>query len=257
MAINISEDRGPGDNRPPAGEATFDQLQSRTETLVDTANKWLTERKEIANDDEATKAKTFRDQLLTQEKAVEAVRVAAKAPHLAASTAVDAKYNPVKVPCRLAYDLVGKLLTAWLVKKQAAADKVAREAEAKARTDREAAEAAARAAEEAATKPGGDVVRSQMAAQQAAEEAEEAEKAAARARAPAKVSSLYGGRSSSLRTNWKIEIDDVTKIPARTLKHLCSRAYVQEALIRSLKEDGVDVARSILGVRVIEDQKGV
>jgi hypothetical protein len=248
-----AETRGIGDNLASADEATLDELKARTEALTDTANRWVTERKVIASEEDAIKAKTFKDQLLAQQKIVEAERKKAKQPFLDGGLAVDNLYNPLKRPCEIAYELVNGMVTVWLKKKEAQAEMVRKQAEAKARAEREKADALAREA----AQEGADRVRAQIAAEEAAKRAKDAEAAVKVAAAPSKVASLYGGRSSSLRTHWRIEIDDVTKIPARTLKRLCDRPYVKEALIRALREEGVDVARGTLGVRVIEDRKAV
>lgn len=250
----LAETRGIGDNVPPADEANLDELKARTEALTDTANLWAKERPEITNEEEAEKAATFLAQLRAQFKKIENERSRVKAPHLAACKAVDDRYNPLKRPIEIAANLITDKLSLWLKNKAAIAERARLEAEAKARREREAAEAAARAAEQ----EGQDKIRAKVAAEEAARRAEEAEAAAAKAQAPVKVGNLYGGRSTSLRTYTVIELVDVTKIPARTLKRLCDEPYVQEALLRALRNH-LEIARAIGEAAVIvrDEQRAV
>jgi hypothetical protein len=249
-----AETRGIGDNLASADEATLDELKARTEALTDTANLWIEERPEIANEEEAEKAATFLAQLRAQFKKIEDERSRVKAPFLAAAKAVDDRYNPLKRPVEIAANLIKDKLGVWLKRKAAIAARERLEAEAKARREREAADAAARAAEQ----EGQDKIRAQVAAEEAAKRAEEAEAAAAKAQAPVKVGNLYGGRSTSLRTHTVIEIVDVAKIPARTLKLLCDEPYVREALLRALRNH-LEIARVIGEAAVIvrDEQRAV
>jgi hypothetical protein len=223
----------PGHNLPPETDATFDQLSSRTTALVENANRWIEERPEIGDDDQATKAGDFLDQLRSQIKEIEAERKTQKAPHMAAATAVDDKYNPLKRPVEIAGKFIKDKLTVWLKKQDEIKERERRAAEEVAHKAQEEADRAAAAAES----PEGDAIGKAVAAEAAQKRAEETGRAAQRAAAAPKVASAYGGRSKSLRSHTVVEIEDATKIPAKYLRRLCARVYVTEALQRAVRED--------------------
>lgn len=222
-----------GHNRPPETDATYDQLSARTTALVENANRWIEERPEIADDAQATAAGDFRDQLRRQFKEIETERKAQKAPHTAAATAVDTKYNALKRPVEIAGGFIKDKLTVWLTKQDAIKEQERRAAEEVARKAQEEAARAAAAAES----PEGDAIGKAVAAETAQKRAEETGRAAQRAAAGPKVVSAYGGRATSLRRRTVVEIEDATKIPAKFLRRLCSNAYVTEALQRAVRAD--------------------
>ena len=228
---------GPGHNLPTEAEATFDQLQARTSTLVETANRWANERPEITNEEEAEKAGDFLDQLrkLGTDKtgAIDKARLAEQKPHTDAVDAIRERYRPVKRAVEIAAKLMKAKLTVWLNKKDAEAAEERRRADDVARKAREEAEEAKKRAEDGE----GDVIGNTLRAEEAKKRAEDTDRAARRAQAGPKVSSAYGGRSKSLRSHTVVEIEDATKIPAKYLRRLCAAPYVTEALQRAVRED--------------------
>ena len=226
-----------GHNLPPETEATFDQLQARTNALVETANRWANERPEIANEDEAEKAGDFLAQLrkLGADKTgeIDKARLAEQKPLTDEVEAIRERYRPVKRVVEISMKLIKAKLTVWLNKKDAEAIKERRRADEIARKAREDAERAAAEAEHGE----GDVIGNTLRAEEAQQHAEETDRAARRAQAGPKVASALGGRSTSLRSRTVVEIEDATKIPAKYLRHLCARDYVTEALQRAVRED--------------------
>lgn len=226
-----------GHNLPPEAEATFDQLQARTNALVETANRWANERPEITNGEEAEKAGDFLDQLrkLGADKTgqIDKARLAEQEPHTDKVEAIRERYRPVKRAVEIAMKLMKAKLTVWLNKKDAEAAEERRRTEEVARKAREDAATAALAAQQSE----GDVVGDTLRAEEAQKRAEEADRNARRAQAGPKVASAYGGRSKSLRSRTVVEIEDATKIPAKYLRRLCAAPYVTEALQRAVRED--------------------
>lgn len=245
---------GPGHNNPP--EDIFTKIAARTDQCVANANRWVNERPEITSEEEAEKAADFLRQLRDlgtgKNAEIEAARKAAKQPHLDAAAAVDAQYNPLKRKVEISIDLVKKLLGPWIDKKERERQERERLAREEAERKRREAEEAAKAAEQQT----GDVVGARLAAEDAAKEAEAAAKAAKKvANTKATVGSGYSGqRAVTSRTYYKVEITDVVKIGARALRILCAKPYVQEALIRALRED-IAFARTLDGVQVTEERR--
>lgn len=256
-AVAVQES-GIGHNRAP--ESAFDKIKERTEKCVDVANRWANERPEIKTEDEAEKAADFLRQLrgLVSGKNAEldVARMAENKPHQDTINATNARYAPLKRKAEIALELIRKLQSAWLIAKQAKIDAETRKAAEEAEAKRKAAEEAARKAQE---ETGGDVIGRTFEAEQAQQEADEAARVAAvAAKTTAKTGSAYGAKAVSLRTRLVIEIHDVTKIPARTLKKLCDKPYVREELMRALREE-IEITRALPdeAVTVKEEQYAV
>jgi colicin import membrane protein len=244
-AIATPAEAAIGHNLPPE-PTPFERLKERAEKCVDVANRWANERPEIKTEEDAEKAADFLRQLralVSGDKALlEVARKAENKPHEDVVKANNERYRPVVAKVKLAFDLVRKLNDVWLVKKQAAIDAAKKKAADEAEAARKSAEEAQR---KVAQETGGDVIGRQFEAEEAKRKADEAERVAAQAqKATAKTGSAYGARSVSLRTRTIIEIKDVTKIPAKTLKQLCDKPYVREALERALREN-IAVAKAL------------
>jgi hypothetical protein len=195
-----------GHNRPDA----IDALADRTGALIATANAWLDQCDEIANEDQAAQCKDFMQQLGDEAKVVEAERKAQKAPHIAAGRLVDAAYSPLKIMLDKARDLLEPKVRAWLKKEQDRLDAIARADEAEAMAKTQAEQEAQRRAAEANTV-------------EAAVEAEGATKAAAdaaliadrAAKARAGTKGQFGGRAMTIRKTRKIIVEDVMAVAAQ------------------------------------------
>lgn len=192
-----------GDNAPP------DPLITEADERVDTANKWLTDRKEITDAEMADKASFFIGQVDATFKALDRQRLDAKNTFLAEQDKV------YKTPLSLLERAKAKLVEmrrAWLLKEQtrveterAAAQKKIDDAR------REAEEAQKRAEKEAAKKRGGDVLRTELAAEEAAAKVAEAEKAAEAVPERAQIKGAYTTKAVGLREYWSASVDDFTE----------------------------------------------
>lgn len=244
----------PGNNNPPEAEAIFDQLQARTNALIENANLWANERPEITSEDEAEKAGDFLDQLrklgIDKTGAIDKARFAEQQPHTDKVAAVREKYKPIKRSVEIAIKLMRDKLTPWLEKKRLAQEAEQRAAERAAAKARETAERAAAEAEHGE----GDVIGNTMRAEEAQKQATEADKAARRAQAGPKVASAFGGRAKTLRLRMVVEIDDATKIPAKYLRRLCAQPYVTEALKRAVRDIGVADFEAVPGITIREER---
>lgn len=212
---------GPGHNNPPQ------TIEERAADLVATANRWISERPELADEDQAQKCSAFIDQLTLATKEAESIRVTEKDPHLKAAAAVDSKYNPIKTLLKTAVDLLKPALAKYLNKMELARQEEIRVA--KVAADAVAA-AAAKAAQDAldAAKTGGDVVGATVAAQVAMEDAREATKAAVKLeKAPVNLQSNMGARTKTLRTTYHADITDWKACLGFYWKHEAVRAAVQ------------------------------
>lgn len=229
---------GIGHNLPP-----FETIKQRTDALIDTANRWITERGEIADEDMAGKANDFLTQLRAEFKAADKERKAEKQPHLDAGKAVDAKYKPVTERLEKAANAIKKMLTPWLQKKQREEEEAQRSAQEEARAK---AEAEAKRAEELAKE--GNAIDAEI----AAEEAEQAVKAADKiAEAPVRAG-VKGelGRTASLRTTYYGEIADFDKC----LDHYKGHVAIRETLEKLVNADIRAGTHTIPGVRVKQQQ---
>lgn len=235
--------RGQGDNLPNA----FASLQDRTNDLVANANRWLQERPEIENSDQADKCKDFIDQLKAEAKAVEQARKAEKQPHMDASRAVDDKYRPLGAVLDKAIKLLNPALTKWLQKQQAIqeAERKRREEEALAKIKAE--EDAKRKAEAENT------VEAHLAAEQAEDEADRAALVADRAaRAKASTKGQFGGRATSLRTYRTVEIVNIELL----FEHYKGYDEVRNVLTRLAAAD-VKAKREVPGIKIHEERRAV
>lgn len=220
-------------------------MAERNALLVANANRWLTERAEITDEDTAGRCSDFLEQINAQIKVVDAARASAKKPYDDGARAVQTLYRPLIGVLDAAKNLLKARLQAWLNKKA----KALVEERAKA-----AAEAAARQkeADEAMEKAAaGTSVEAQVEAQRAAEVAEKAKAEAAyldQARPRAKGD--FGARAASLRTTYKGRIVDIDA----TFKHYREHRDVVYALYTAVNADIRRGARSIPGVELYEEQ---
>lgn len=186
-----------GDNNPP-GPLPIE----RATDVINTANLWMTNLSELADDEQAGKAQDFVTQITAVDSAVYAAMRAEKTPLEIQVKAIGEKYAPWTAKLEIAKKALVKLRTAYLQAKQARLD-AQKEIERREVLElkRKADEAAAEAAR-ALTMPGADAIGAQVAAEALAKTAAEAEKAAAKP-AVARTTGAFSGRSSGLTTVWK------------------------------------------------------
>lgn len=204
----IEQNPGLGHNGGPS-------LNDRVSELVETANRWITERPIIEDEETAQKCSAFIDQINLELKAVEKDKKDEKQPVLDAAKAIDDRYKKLATLLETAKNLLVPARTAYLKKMQQKADEEAAER-------RRIAEEAARKAQEAAkaAQQAANPVEATVAAQEAAEAAQQAQKEAQQAeRAPVNLKSAYGGRTASLRTTWHARVTDHKLAVKYYLKH--------------------------------------
>ena len=232
-----------GDNLPPP--TVDDDLAARNAALVANANRWLTERPAITDDDLAGRCSDFLEQINAQIKAVDTARAAAKKPYDDGAKAVQLLYRPLLDVLDAAKNLLKTRLQAWLNKKaKALVEERAKAAAEAAARQKEADEAAAKAA-------AGTNVEAQVEAQRLAAEAEKAKAEAAyldQARPQAKGD--FGARAASLRVTLKGRILDIDLC----FQHYREHRDVVDALYKAVNADIRRGARSIPGVEIYPEQ---
>jgi len=236
---------GPGDNLPPA----FEVLDDRAKALVAAANRWLTERKEITDEDTAGKCSDFIEQVNGHAKATETQRKTEKEPHVAAGKAVDAAYKPILERLAMIKAKLQPLLTAFLQAKARRQDEERRRLEAEAEAKRLEAERLAQEAEAGE----GDVIGTAVAAEQAQAEAAEIAKAAEQAAGPARTKGDYGTRATGLRTRRWAVIADLDK----ALAYYRDRPDIADTVLKLANADIRGGRKAIPGIRIHSEQKAV
>lgn len=212
-----------GHNNPP------DPLFVEADERIDVANKWLTERREIADAEQADKAGGFRAQIMATRKAIDERRLDENRKWISAQTV---KYaGPLDLLDR-ALAALKKLSDAWLVKEDARIAAAKRQQEAAALKLRQEAEEAARKAREDAERAGADVLRAQADADAKMKEAEAAAKLAARPVERAAIKGDYTTRAISFRTYWSARIVDETAALRSYAKHPTVRKACLEVALR-------------------------
>jgi len=117
---------GIGHNAPPASD-DLSELQDQIDSAVAAVDDY----KEITSDDQNDQAANLRTRLLNLSKKADKLRTDEKAPHLAASKEVDAKWNPLKLAAEAAAKFLRGPLTSYMRVQEAARLKEASEAAAK------------------------------------------------------------------------------------------------------------------------------
>lgn len=191
---------GLGGNLPP------DPLVVEADERIDTANKWLNDRKEITDAEMADKAAFFISQVAASHKALDDQRL--EEGRLFKKTQEEKYSTPLSI-LTLALEKLKAMRRVWLQKEDArleaermAAQKVVDDAR------RAAEEAQARADKEAAKAKGGDVLRSEIAVQAAQAKIEKAEEAVAAVPERAQIKGTYTTKAVGLREYWSAEITD-------------------------------------------------
>ncbi len=236
---------GIGHNEPPLYDLkAHASLHVRAEILTDEIEKWI--KREIEDNEDAEDLRDVLGQVVALKRDAEKQRSADKKPHFDRGKAVDAAYHSIGNRLDRLSPPVKRKLDAWLEKLEA-------ERLAKARAEREAAEAKQREADRLAAlaeKTGS--IRAEEAAEEAAKESEAAEKAAQRTeKTRVKIASASGGtKAASFRT---VKIATLVDINQAFL-HYRKRPDLAEFLTRLANADlrAKDGPSSVPGFRVGE-----
>jgi chemotaxis protein histidine kinase CheA len=216
-----------GHNLPPTPTPSLRQID-RFKELRAVATTWH-KLGSLPDDATADACKAFKDQVRILFKEIEAARVNAKAPYLAANRAIDKEFEVYLDSLSNQITAMTALETAYLKKKRDEKETAQRAAEAEARR---AAEAAARIAEQAAD--AADFA-AQDAVREAAAEAEQAQRQAekiAETRVAIGADVIAGGRrkATTLRQHTVLDVADPKKVLAYLIKHGCDLTGINDAL---------------------------
>lgn len=184
-------------------------------------------------------------------KKLDAIRVEEKAPHLEASRAVDAKYQPLIAQVQDAVKAVTRALTAFLEAEEAKRRAEAEEKRRKAQEEAERAAALAKAAEQEA-----DPFDAFDKAEEARKTEAEAVSLHRQAAEPVKVNvtGLDGGRAAGLRTvGWIVEVED----PAALVAYYAHRTEFLELAKKcaAAEAKATKGQAKIPGARLIADRR--
>lgn len=238
-----------GGNNPP------DPLLVEANERIDAANKWLTERPEITDDEIADKAGGFKSQIAATRKALDGRRLDENRQWDAAQRA---KYGmPLDLLGR-AFNAIDDKIKTYLRAKDARLAEEKRQQEAAAERVRKEAAEAQRRAEEEANKKGGDVLRAQAEAEAATKRAVEAAELAAAPVVRAAVKGTYTQRAITLRTYWDAKITDETKALRSYAKHPEIRAAALDAIRRVAKAEAIatkDRTKAPAGIEFFSEER--
>lgn len=188
----------------PYDPEVAEALEARVRELADAGGAWL-DLGAVENDEQAGKLNDFLTQTRTCEKDIEAARKAAKKPHEDAGKAVDAKFKTMATPLGTLAAKLKAILTAFATEKQRKQDEERRLQQEEARRQQEEADRLRREAEAR-----NDVI-AQAQAEAAAKEAEKGAKAAQKPARAQIASATGGGRTMSIRTTHRAEIENMNK----------------------------------------------
>lgn len=194
-----------GDNNPPE---PIDPLIIEGNERVDTANRWLTQRKEITDAEMADKAQFFISQVEGTRKALDDQRLAEGRQF---KKQQDVKYSTPLSLLELAKTKLTDMRRAWLKKEDDRLTKERQEAEARVETARKAAEEAQKRAEAEARKKNGDPLRAEIAAREAAAAITAAEEDMTAVPEKAAIKGAYTTKAVGLRDYWSATVDDFTE----------------------------------------------
>lgn len=249
MDALLNPDAVIGNNNPP------DPLLVEANERIDAANRWLTERPEITDDEIADKAGGFKGQLAATRKALDNRRLEENRQWDGAQRA---KYGMPLDLLQRAFDAIDGKIKTYLRAKDARLAEEKRQQEAAAERVRQEAAEAQRRAEEEAKKKGGDVLRAQAEAEAAAKRAEEAAQLAAAPVVRAVVKGTFTQRAITLRTYWDAKITDETKALKSYAKHPEIRAAALDAVRRVAKAEAIatkDKAKAPAGIEFFSEER--
>lgn len=221
-----------GGNNPP------DPLLVEYEERIDTAQKWLDERKEITDETMADRCAFFISQMAGTHKALDDQR---KTENRAFKKTQDEKYDG---PLSLLESAKTKLLTirnAWLRKKQDKIDEERRAAQAEA--DRVAKETAAtlKAAADEQAKKGATSLRTEQAAAEAQDKLAKATEAVEAIPEKAQIRGAFTTTAVSLRDHWSATVVEL----GAAFKHYKGNQHVQDTIREAITRVASNEARQL------------
>jgi hypothetical protein len=185
-----------GHNQPPPDP--FD----RADELIANANKWIKERPEITDEEQAGACQLAIDQLRKVKEDLEADQKSRREPLDLAIAALRIQFRDPLMKIGIAMTRLQEISSAWLSKKR---DRLAAEKAEQERIAAEARERANAAIEAAVTAPS---VEHDLEARRATEDALRASKLAAKPVPRAQVRGDYSEKAMSLRATWHAEVID-------------------------------------------------
>jgi len=234
MTLNLDtiDDRGIGDNLP----SVFEGRQIRTEDIVNTANRWLSDVENIESEEQAGRAADFKATITTAIRENEKARKGETAPLRQKVSEINDGYKGLEALLGKSLEVVRQKLAPWLSKLEEAR-------KAKARAEQEEAE---RLRREAAEKAAAAVtIQDQVAADEAQEKADEMDRqAAATDRSKAQVHGEVAGRATSQRQTWAAT--DIHNLD-EAFNYYRERDEVRELLLRLASADARHGRRRIPG----------
>lgn len=249
MTDILDDEPREGHNKPPPSDAL-----ERAADLVANANRWRSERPEIANDEQAGKAQEFVTQLRAVRDDLEADQKTETEPYESLINDVKRRYRDPRDLVRLALDGMQKLSTIWLDKVKAVQ---LREQQDRDRLAAEAVEKAREAIEAAATI---GTVEAELNARRATEHAQHAVKAADKPLPRAQIKGDYSNRAMGLRQFWHAEITNEQDALRSYAKHPKIREAALIALKRQANLDArneKDASKAPKGVKFVATEKAV
>lgn len=238
-----------GSNNPP------DPIFAEAAERIANANRWLTERPEITDDEMADKAGGFKTQCAATWKKMDDERKSEKRDY---ELKLAQKYeDPLGLLAR-ARDAIDGKIRAWLKVKGDRLEAAKREQEAEAERIRQEATKAVAAAEAEAKKKGGNVLQAQAAAEAATKRAEDAAALAAKPVENATVKGTFTTRAITLRTYWHAKIVDEQAALKAFAKHPDIRAAALAAIQKIVEAQATatkDKAKAPAGVEFWTEEK--
>ena len=233
-----------GGNNPPQ-ESALEAFKASVDTLNTEAGNWL-DGEAISTEGQAGEVSRMIEEARNLARDAEKLRKAEKQPHLDAGKAVDAAWKEVTTPLEQIATAAKALLSPWLIAKEEAA----RKAEAEARRVADEAAAKLRAEREAADK-------ANIAAQRAIAEQEEAVrdaeiKAAVAAKEGGRAKGKGQARAVGLRAYRSAEVSDYPAFLAFVRKKHPQRLRgVLDAMAAEMLRENIPMD----GVKIIEEKR--
>jgi hypothetical protein len=217
---------GPGHNLGP---------MERADDLILNADKWIKERPEITDDEQAGACQLAIDQLLAVKADLEQARDTERKPHDDAIAAITVRFRDKLMMVGIAVVRLREIAGAWLSKKR---ERIAAEAVERQRLADEAKRKANEAITTAVTTPS---VGADFEAQRATEAAQTAEVAALKPAARAQVRGEYSSKAMSLHAYWHAEVIEGRESEA--LRSYAKNPAVRAVALKKAKQLAGELAR--------------
>jgi hypothetical protein len=249
MTDILDDEPREGHNKPPPSDAL-----ERAADLVANANRWRSERPEIANDEQAGNAAEFIEQLRLARDDLERDQKVEVEPYESIISSIKLKYKDPRTLVQLALESMQRLATGWLdlVKARQRLQQQDRD-----RAAAEAVEKARKAIEDAGSV---GTVESELAARRATEAAQAAMKAADKPIERAQIRGDLAGRAMSMRTTWSAKIVNETDALRSYARHPKIREAALIAVRRQANKDArdlKDVTKAPKGIEFVPTETAV